>query len=138
VINMLTPVNTPGGAFPGVSQAMRISQGDLLILSGHVGSDESGNLVAGGFEEQLRATYKNLQATLQAAGVGFEAVARMTHYVSEFDPSLLPILRKVRAEFINNEAPPSAALIPVVQLYDKAVLVEVDGIAVLPVKTRIS
>jgi enamine deaminase RidA (YjgF/YER057c/UK114 family) len=134
---MLTPVNAPGGAFPGVSQAMQISGGDLLILSGHVGTDESGNLVDGGFEGQLRATYKNLKATLAAAGVGFDAVARMTHYVSEFDPSLLPILRKVRAEFINNDAPPSAALIPVVQLYDKAVLVEVDGLAVLPSKTRI-
>ncbi|REE18142.1 enamine deaminase RidA (YjgF/YER057c/UK114 family) [Paraburkholderia sp. BL27I4N3] len=135
---MLTPINAPGGAFPGVSQAMQISGGDLLILSGHVGTDANGNLVEGGFEAQLRATYENLRATLDAAGVGFEAVARMTHYVTEFDPSLLPILRKVRAEFINNDAPPSAALVPLVQLYDKAVLVEVDGFAVLPSKTRIS
>jgi enamine deaminase RidA (YjgF/YER057c/UK114 family) len=135
---MLTPVNAPGGAFPGVSQAMQISGGDLLILSGHVGSNAAGDIVEGGFEGQLRQTYENLRATLAAAGVGFEAVARVTHYVSEFDPSFLPILRKVRAEFINNDAPPSAALIPVVQLYDKAVLVEVDGIAVLPSKTRIS
>jgi enamine deaminase RidA (YjgF/YER057c/UK114 family) len=134
---MLTPVNAPGGAFPGVSQAMRISaDGDLLVLSGHVGTDADGNLVKGGFEEQLRATYEGLKATLAAAGVGFEAVARLTHYVSEFDPSQLPILRKVRAEFINNDAPPSAALIPVVQLYDKAVLVEVDGLAVLPSTSR--
>jgi len=135
---MLTPVNAPGGAFPGVSQAMQISASDLLILSGHVGTDAQGNLVEGGFEEQLRATYVNLKATLEAAGVGFEAVARMTHYVAGFDPSMLPILRKVRAEFINNDAPPSAALIPVVQLYDKAVIVEVDGIAALPPKTRIA
>jgi enamine deaminase RidA (YjgF/YER057c/UK114 family) len=116
---------------------MRVSGGDLLILSGHVGTDANGNL-PNGFEAQLRATYENLKRTLNAAGVGFEAVARLTHYVVDFDPSMLPILRAVRSEYINNDAPPSAALVPLVQLYDKAVLLEVDGIAVLPPRQRIA
>ncbi|MBC8751696.1 MULTISPECIES: RidA family protein [Paraburkholderia] len=133
---MLTPVNPPAGGFPGVSLGMRISGGDLLILSGHVGTLPNGEL-AEGFEAQLRATYENIKATLHAAGAGFEAVARLTHYVVDFDPSMLAILRSVRSEYINNDAPPSAALIPLVKLYDKAVLLEVDGFAVLPERRRI-
>jgi enamine deaminase RidA (YjgF/YER057c/UK114 family) len=135
---MLTAINPPGAAFPGVSQAVQISGGDLLILGGHVPTDEEGNLVEGDFETQLRAVFQGVKRTLAAAGVGFETVARLTYYVAEYEPSMLSILRKVRSEFIDAaHTSPASAVVAVVQLYDKAVRVEVDGFAVLPSKTRV-
>ncbi|SOE87349.1 Enamine deaminase RidA, house cleaning of reactive enamine intermediates, YjgF/YER057c/UK114 family [Burkholderia sp. YR290] len=135
---MLTAINPPGAAFPGVSQAVQISGGDLFILGGHVPTNEEGKLVEGDFETQLRAVFQAVKRTLTAAGVGFEAVARLTYYVADYEPSMLPILRKVRSEFVSAEhTSPASALVAVVQLYDRAVRVEVDGFAVLPPKTRV-
>jgi enamine deaminase RidA (YjgF/YER057c/UK114 family) len=135
---MLTAINPPGAAFPGVSQAVQISGGDLLILGGHVPTDAEGKLVEGDFETQLRAVLEGVKRTLSTAGVGFEAVARLTYYVAGFEPSMLPILRKVRSEFVDKaHTSPASALVAVVELYDPAVRVEVDGFAVLPSKTRV-
>lgn len=132
---MLTPINPPGGTFPNVSQAMRISGGDLLILGGHVGTDADGNLVSGGFAEQLDATFQNIRRTLEAAGAGFEAVARLTFYVTDYDPEMVAVLRKVRSRYINPDVPPASVLVSVAALYDPAVRVEVDGFAVLPAQS---
>lgn len=129
---MLKSVNPPGAAFPGVSQAMRITDGELLILGGHVPTDADGNLVKGGFEAQLTAVFENIKRTLETAGVGFEAVARFTYYVVNYEPSMIPVLREVRRRYLNMDTPPASALIGVAGLYDESVLVEVDGFAVIP------
>ncbi|EIP84734.1 Endoribonuclease L-PSP [Burkholderia humptydooensis MSMB43] len=66
-------------------------------------------------------------------------MARLTYYVADYEPSMLPILREVRSEFVDADehTSPASAVVAVVQLYDKAVRVEVDGFAVLPSKTRV-
>lgn len=129
---MLKSINPPGSVFSGVSQAMQVVDGDLLIMGGHVPADADGNLVAGSLEAQLVAVFEGIKRTLNAAGVGFEAVARLTYYVAKYDPEMLPVIREVRSRYINMDVPPASAVIPVAQLYDESVLVEVDGFAVIP------
>ena len=128
---MLTAINPVGAAFPGVSQAVRIA-GDLVVLGGHVPVDEQGNLVKGDFESQLDAVFRSIGRTLEAAGLGFDSVARFTFYVARYEPSMIPVLRAVRSRYVNQEAPPASALVGVAALYDESILVEVDGIAVVP------
>ena len=129
---MLLSVNAPGASFPGVSQGILIKGGRLLALSGHVPVDAAGNLVTGDFEAQLTAVFENIGRTLAAAGAGFEAVARFTIYVTDYDPAMLAVLRQVRSRFVSAEVPPASALVAVAALYDPRVRVEIDALAVVP------
>ncbi|MHC2017918.1 RidA family protein [Methylobacterium sp. CM6247] len=129
---MLRPINPPGPSIPGISQAMLVSEGRLLILSGHVPFDGAGEVVSGDLATQLDRVFQNMQATLHAAGADFSAVARLTIYVRDYDPSQLPIIRAVRDRWINAECPPASALIGVAALAFPDMLVEVDAMAFLP------
>ena len=128
---MLQSVNVPGASFPGVSQGILIQGGRLLVLSGHVPVDVAGDLVTGDFQTQLTAVFENIGRTLAAAGVGFEAVARFTIYVTDYEPAMLLVLRQVRSKFISAAVPPTSALVAVAALYDPRVRVEIDALAVV-------
>ncbi|QDC04120.1 RidA family protein [Pseudomonas sp. S07E 245] len=128
---MIKAVNV-GAGFPGVSTATLSGEGEILFLSGHCPTDINGDVVEGDFEAQVRAVFENLKATLAEAGVGFEAVAKLTTYVAHFEPSMLPIFKKVRNSYVNEACPPASALVTVPMLYDPAVLIEIDGFAVVP------
>ncbi|WP_019579848.1 RidA family protein [Pseudomonas mandelii] len=131
---MIKAINA-GAAWPGVSMSTLVSEGDLLFLSGHCPLDADGNIVQGDFEAQVRAVFENLKDSLEAAGVGFEALAKTTVYLANFDDTMLPTYRKVRAEYLNLDCPPASALVVVAALFDPAVLIEIEGIAVIPRKT---
>ncbi|WP_234624723.1 RidA family protein [Agrobacterium vitis] len=111
---------------------MLISEGRLLILSGHVPFDGKGEVVSDDLAAQLDRVFENMQATLHAAGTDFSAVARLTIYVRDYDPSQLPTIRAVRDRWINGECPPANALIGVAELVFPEMLVEVDAMAFLP------
>ena len=128
---MLQSVNAPGASFPGVSQGILIQGGRLLVLSGHVPVDVAGDLLTGDFQTQLTAVFENIGRTLAAAGVGFEAVARFTIYVTDYEPAMLLVLRQVRSKFISAAVPPASALVAVAALYDPRVRVEIDALAVV-------
>ena len=128
---MLQSVNAPGASFPGVSQGILIQGGRLLVLSGHVPVDVAGDLVTGDFQTQLTAVFENIGRTLAAAGVGFEAVARFTIYVTDYEPAMLLVLRQMRSKFISAAVPPASALVTVAALYDPRVRVEIDALAVV-------
>lgn len=124
-------INPPGPSIPGVSQAILIESGRLLVLSGHVPLRVDGSAAAG-LNEQLEQVFANMRTTLQAAGVGFEAVARLTIYVRDYQPDMLPAIRAIRDRWVNAERPPASALIGVAALFHPEVLVEVDALAVVP------
>lgn len=128
---MIKAINA-GAGFPGVSAATLASEGSLLFLAGHVGVDDSGEVVEGGFEAQTRALFENLKKTLGAAGVGFEALAKMTTYITDPSPEALAAFKKVRNSYVNMDCPPSNALVTVAALYDPSVKIEIDGIAIVP------
>ncbi|MCK2056736.1 RidA family protein [Methylobacterium sp. 37f] len=138
---MLRPINPPGPSIPGISQAMLLSEGRLLILSGHVPFDDTGTIVAGDRATQLDQVFRNMQATLHAAGADFSAVARLTIYVRDYDPAELPAIRAVRDRWINAACPPASALIGVAALAFPDMLVEggCDGVpaaVVQPTRSR--
>jgi enamine deaminase RidA (YjgF/YER057c/UK114 family) len=129
---MLRLINPPGPTIPGISQAVLVESGNPLFLSGHVPFDKSGAVPSTDVGAQLEQVFQNLHATLQAAGVGFEAVARLTIYVCNLNESLLPIIRDVRDRWINVDRPPASVLIGVASLFRADVLIEVDAFAVVP------
>jgi len=58
------------------SEAVRV--GDLLILSGKLGTDSSGKLVAGGIKTETRQTLENIRSALDAYGSSLDQVVKCT------------------------------------------------------------
>ena len=71
----LTPFGPPTRPF---SPAVQV--GDLIFLSGQIGTDASANggLVAGGIEAETRQTLENIKRTLEAVGSGMDRVVKCT------------------------------------------------------------
>ncbi|MDO8838448.1 MAG: RidA family protein [Parvibaculum sp.] len=61
----------------GYSAAIR--SGDLLFVSGQVGSRPDGTPEPG-YESQVRLAFANLEATLKAAGCGFDDIIDVTSF----------------------------------------------------------
>lgn len=73
----------------GYSAAIR--SGDLLFVSGQVGSRPDGSPEPD-FASQVRLAFANLQATLAAAGCGFDDIVDMTTFHTDPDNQFETIL----------------------------------------------
>lgn len=60
-----------------------VRAGDFVFVSGQVGKDEAGVMVAGTIEEETRATIRAVEQALQAAGCGLEDVCKVTIYLED-------------------------------------------------------
>jgi reactive intermediate/imine deaminase len=74
-VEYLTPFGPPTRPF---SPAVRV--GDLIILSGQIGTDASANggLIAGGIEAETRQTLENIKRTLESVGSSMDKVVKCT------------------------------------------------------------
>ena len=67
---------SPAGRPRPFSEAVRV--GDVLYLSGALGMDETGQLVAGGIEAETRQTLANIRAVLERHGSSLDRVVKAT------------------------------------------------------------
>ena len=72
-VEFLTSEGTQGLPF---SEAVRA--GDLLFLSGKLGTDASGQVVPGGIAAETRQTMENIKAALERYGSSFDRVVKAT------------------------------------------------------------
>jgi len=74
-VEYLTPFGAPTRPF---SPAVRV--GDLIFLSGQIGTDASANggLIAGGIEAETKQTMENIKRTLEAVGSSMDKVVKCT------------------------------------------------------------
>ena len=70
--------NPPVGPF---TRAVRV--GNLLFLSGQIGTDATGRLVPGGIQPETRQTLENIRAELQRNGLGMDRVAKCTVFLAD-------------------------------------------------------
>ena len=108
------------------SPALKI--GNLLFLSGSIPLDPvSGQLVQGGIVEQTTRVMENIKALLEAAGAGFNNIARTTVFM--VDLGEFAQMNEVYSKYFT--APyPARSTVQVVKL-PRDVRVEIDVIAVL-------
>lgn len=66
-------VNTEGLPF---SEAIRL--GNLVFVSGNVGFDQSGKIVAGGVGPETRQTFANIAAVLKQAGCTLDDIVKVS------------------------------------------------------------
>lgn len=114
----------------GFSQAWRIEGArSIITVSGQAPISPEGQLVGpGDFDTQVRQVFENLGAVLEAAEAGFDAVVKLTVYLT--DMSRLRDYTRIKGEFFIGAHPASTAL-GVTALARPEMMVEVEALAVL-------
>ena len=106
------------------SQAIRI--GDFLYTSGQIALDpESGIFLFGEIEEETEQTLKNISAILQAGGVNFENVIKITVYLSDLND--FTRMNQVYEKYFSKNKPARACV--QVAALPKGAKIEIDAIA---------
>lgn len=102
---------------------------DLLFTAGQLGIDrQSGELVAGGIENETRQALQNLQYILEAAGASLQTVLKTTVFLRDMQD--FAAMNAVYAQFFT-ESPPARSTVQVACLPRNAA-VEIEAIAYLP------
>lgn len=134
---MATPVNsrksvlpTPGAPPPFrsyYSNAVRVSAGDLLFVSGQVAWDDEGNVVCpGDGPGQAAKAFDNVAAVLAAHGATFDDVVRIIVYVTDLD--WFDELSSLRERLFRDNGP-SSTIVQVTGLVQPELMVEVEVVA---------
>jgi len=105
-----------------------VRAGDTVYVSGQIPLvPETGEIVEGDMEAQIRRTFDNLRAVVEASGASLAQLAKLTIYLT--DLSHFPKVNEVMAEYFEPPYPARAAL--GVSALPKGVAVEMDAIVVL-------
>ncbi len=123
---MITKIatNHAPAAIGPYSQAIRC--GNMLYSSGQIPLDPaSGNMVGENITEQAEQVMKNLQAVLNAAGIGFENVVKTTCFLADMND--FAAFNAVYGKYITSA--PARSCVAVAAL-PKGALCEVEVIAI--------
>lgn len=74
-------IAAPNGPVRPFSPAVRVP--GLLYLSGQIGTDSSGRVVAGGVQAETRQAMDNIRAVLVRAGSSMDRVAKCTVFLAD-------------------------------------------------------
>ena len=120
----------PPGAAPNPALSPGVIVGDFLFVSGHVSTDNSGNVVGvGDAEAQSRQVMDNIRNVVTASGGKMEDVAKITCFLTDIGD--YAAYSKVRAETWPKD-PPASSTVVVAGLVRPEFLVEVEAIVRLP------
>jgi 2-iminobutanoate/2-iminopropanoate deaminase len=121
------PDARPGGV---LSPAVRV--GDLLFLSGVMGTKPGGGgLADGGIEGQTRQALENVKSALALAGAAMTDVAKCTVFLT--DAVNFAAMNQVYREFFPTD-PPARSTVAVAALVMPSALIEIECIAAAPRK----
>jgi 2-iminobutanoate/2-iminopropanoate deaminase len=111
------------------SPAIITEGGRIVWVAGHTGAkDDQGNSLAGNFDAQTRQTFRNIEVTLKEAGASLKDLVTVTVFLS--DSRHTTRMTELRTEILGADFPASAA-ITVTGFADPAMLIEIQGIAVI-------
>ncbi|MBC7303743.1 MAG: RidA family protein [Nocardia sp.] len=134
---MTAPENRPTitkiATDPDWYQPYRISQAitanGFVYVSGQAGFTEDGATVPGGFLEQGRQAFRNVERVLAQAGAGFGDVVKVGIFVRDMAANL-PHVITLREEFLS-EPYPADTLLEVSALAQPDWQIEVEVVAVV-------
>jgi 2-iminobutanoate/2-iminopropanoate deaminase len=121
-------IHNPPTVAPGTGYSHGIElppQARLLYLAGQLGVTAEGKL-APDIREQATQAWRNLGAVLQAAGMGYENLVKLTHFLVRRED--IAVYREVRAQFLGKHAPASTLLV-ISALARPDALIEVEAVA---------
>jgi len=101
---MKAKVETTKAPLPGKSpHSQAIIAGNLIFTQGSICLTPEGKMLEGTIEEQIHQIMKNLQAILEAGGVGFADVVKTTIYLT--DMSLYKQVNEVYGSYFSAPYP---------------------------------
>lgn len=106
---MQKQVIVPEGIYPPTaefSQAIRVSGGDLVFVSGIIGMRSDGSLPSS-TREQIEVAFENLVAVLRAADATPDDVVKVNVFVGEEFRLMRDDLREIRARYFTHDFPVS-------------------------------
>lgn len=119
-------LNPDGKKPPGYTHVVVTPPGRMVFISGQGGADASGKMPAD-FASQAKNTFDNLKRCLNMAGAKFEDVVKINYYVT--DMANTAELRRIRAQYLNMDAPPASTLVQTG--LGKGLLLEVEAVAIV-------
>ena len=120
-------LNLDGQKPPGYTHVVTSSPGRTIYISGRAGTAKDGTMPRD-FATQARNTFEDLKRCLALAGATFHDVVKINYFVTDLKNTAE--LRRIRAEYLNMEAPPAATLVQAG--LGEGLLLEVEAIAVVP------
>ena len=105
-----------------------VGPGRLIHVAGNVGFGPDGKVVTGGMGAEARATFDNIERTLQAAGADMSHVVKINAFVTSLEE--YPAYAQARAERFG-ELLPASATVQVAGLLVGA-QIEIDAVAFVP------
>jgi 2-iminobutanoate/2-iminopropanoate deaminase len=121
----------PSATGASFSNAVAVEQagfGTWVYISGQLGWDDEGNIVAGGLAAETSATFQHVVAALEAMGGSAAHLVKMTAYLTSLEE--YSAYSAVRGDFFGDALPASTA-VGVADLLLGA-CVEVDAVAFIP------
>ncbi len=109
------------------SQAVRISGGETVYVSGQIGLDPVGMKMAEGIEAQIQQVFSNLRAVAIASGGDLNDIAKLNIFLTDLDNFAL--VNQIMASHFSEPYPARAAV--GVKALPRDALVEMDAIMVL-------
>ncbi|AMB60098.1 RidA family protein [Microterricola viridarii] len=106
---MRKDIIVPEGIYPPTaqfSQAIRVSGGDLVFVSGIIGMRADGSLPET-TREQIEVAFENLTAVLRAADASPDDVVKVNVFIGEEFRLLRDDLREIRARYFTHDFPVS-------------------------------
>lgn len=125
---MKEPIFPPDAAKPLAPYTPAIAAGGFLFLSGQIALDEQGNLHTADIATETRKVMENLGTLLQAAGLGYAHLVKVTIFLS--DMAHYAAVNEVYGTYFS-DAPPAREAVAVKGL-PRGANVEISGIAVRP------
>jgi enamine deaminase RidA (YjgF/YER057c/UK114 family) len=98
----------------------------VLYCAGQLGLKADGSFASNEIRGQAEQAWRNIGAVLQSAGMGYEDIVKLTHYLTRQED--VAAYREVRAQFLGKLAPASTLLV-IAALARPEALIEVEVIA---------
>ncbi|SCX62885.1 RidA family protein [Nitrosospira sp. Nsp1] len=110
------------------SQAIRVSGGDTVYVSGQIGLDPISMQMVNGVEEQIHRVFLNLKAVAAASGGVLSDIVKLNVYL--IDLANFQKVNEIMASYFDAPYPARAAV--GVAALPRGALVEMDAVLVLP------
>jgi 2-iminobutanoate/2-iminopropanoate deaminase len=101
------PVFHPFTAIPGLPFSEAVEVGDLLFLSGQIGTDANGKLAEGGIGAETRHALANIAAVLQRHGGAFDRIVKVTVMLADMQE--WPAMNEEYKKFFGKNLPARSA-----------------------------